>query len=147
MNMSAITVLSPPSSINDPDSRRSSSQVQTRNKDDTDAVSFRFKKGSKDLFDKLVENNEAAAAAIVTEPASNGKILINILYSVINCLGKRKKDDLSPEKEKSKEKKRKGSKKSPEKERTVLESIAENENSSLDDQTDGVRRSKRRPVK
>ena len=147
MNMSAITVLSPPSSINDPDSRRSSSQVQTRNKDDTDAVSFRFKKGSKDLFDKLVENNEAAAAAIVTEPASNGKILINILYSVINCLGKRKKDDLSPEKEKSKEKKTKGSKNSPEKERTVLESIAENENSSVDDQTDGVRRSKRRPVK
>ena len=45
MELSAITVLSPPSTINDPDSRRQTG-TGVRNKDDTDAVSFRFKKVS-----------------------------------------------------------------------------------------------------
>ena len=55
MDLSAITVLSPPSSLNDPDSRRGSTSVRNKDKDDTDAVSFRFRKGGKDMFEELVD--------------------------------------------------------------------------------------------
>merc|ERR1740129_1214236 len=60
MDLSAITVLSPPSPINDPDSRRQTG-TGARNKDDTDAVSFRFKKGGKDLFDNLVSESQPSS--------------------------------------------------------------------------------------
>merc|ERR1712029_132611 len=60
MELSAITVLSPASTVSDPDSRRGS---QSRAKDDTDAVSFRFKKGGRDLFDKLVDAEDNAKQA------------------------------------------------------------------------------------
>jgi len=60
MDLSAITVLSPPSTINDPDSRRQTG-TGARNKDDTDAVSFRFKKGGKDLFDNLVSESQPSS--------------------------------------------------------------------------------------
>merc|ERR1719470_355704 len=56
LDLSCITVLSPPSSLNDPDSRRGSTSA--RNKDDTDAVSFRFRKGGKDMFEELVDVGE-----------------------------------------------------------------------------------------
>eukprot|EP00092_Neocalanus_flemingeri_P019653 GFUD01021285.1.p1 GENE.GFUD01021285.1~~GFUD01021285.1.p1 ORF type:complete len:1759 (-),score=675.16 GFUD01021285.1:47-5323(-) len=56
LDLSCITVLSPPSALNDPDSRRGS--TSTKNKDDTDAVSFRFRKGGKDLFEELVEDGQ-----------------------------------------------------------------------------------------
>ena len=55
LDLSSITVLSPPSSLNDPESRRGSTNSK---KDDTDAISFRFKKGGKDMFEKLIENKE-----------------------------------------------------------------------------------------
>merc|ERR1719362_2016004 len=69
MDLSAITVLSPPSTINDPDSRRQTG-TGVRNKDDTDAVSFRFKKGGKDLFDNLVLVSESQPSSAATK---NGK--------------------------------------------------------------------------
>ena len=56
MDLSSITVLSPQSSIT------SVSQARPRNKDDTDAVSFRFKRGGKDLFDDLVDSDGAVTA-------------------------------------------------------------------------------------
>ena len=62
LDLSAITVLSPQSSINVPVSRRNS-ESQAGNKDDTDAVSFRFKRGGRDLFEKLVESDTGAAAS------------------------------------------------------------------------------------
>ena len=58
LDLSAITVLSPPSVVSDPDSRRGSTSA--RNKDDTDAVSFRFRKGGKDMFQELVDVGEGA---------------------------------------------------------------------------------------
>ena len=70
MDLSAITVLSPPSTINDPDSRRQTG-TGDRNKDDTDAVSFRFKKGGKDLFDNLVSEGESQPSSAATK---NGKV-------------------------------------------------------------------------
>ena len=69
MDLSAITVLSPASTISDPDSRRQTGTgVRSGNKDDTDAVSFRFKKGGKDLFDNLVaaEESETSSGASKT---------------------------------------------------------------------------------
>jgi hypothetical protein len=59
LDLSCITVLSPPSTLNDPDSRRGSTSA--RNKDDTDAVSFRFRKGGKDMFEELVDVGEGGA--------------------------------------------------------------------------------------
>jgi len=59
LDLSAITVLSPPSVVSDPDSRRGSTSA--RNKDDTDAVSFRFRKGGKDMFEELVDAKDGAA--------------------------------------------------------------------------------------
>ena len=53
LDLSAITVLSPPSVVSDPDSRRGSTSA--RNKDDTDAVSFRFRKNGKDMFQELLD--------------------------------------------------------------------------------------------
>jgi len=114
MDLSAITVLSPPSSLNDPDSRRTSS-----NKDDTDAVSFRFKKGGRDLFEKLVSNDR--------QPPSSEET------------GKRKKVDLSPDKEKNPSKKTRSS--------SGLDNIEEEENqvpAASEDNVDGKRRRSRR---
>ena len=62
LDLSAITVLSPQSSINVPVSRRGS-ESQAGTKDDTDAVSFRFKRGGRDMFDKLVDSDTGAAAS------------------------------------------------------------------------------------
>ena len=64
MDLSAITVLSPASTINDPDSRRQTGNgARSSNKDDTDAVSFRFKKGGKDLFDNLMAKGESGPSS------------------------------------------------------------------------------------
>jgi len=73
MELSAITVLSPPSTINDPDSRRQTG-TGARNKDDTDAVSFRFKKGGKDLFDNLVSDGESQPASGATKTGKRKEI-------------------------------------------------------------------------
>jgi len=120
MDLSAITVLSPPSSLNDPDSRRTSSNMtKTTNKDDTDAVSFRFKKGGRDLFEKLVSNDK--------QPTSSEET------------GKRKKGDLSPDKEKNPSKKTRSS--------SGLDNIEEEENqapAATEDNVDGKRRRSRR---
>ena len=63
MDVSAITVLSPQSVASDADSRPSQ-RTRAGAQDDTDAVSFRFKKGGqRDLFDNLVSTDTGAAAA------------------------------------------------------------------------------------
>jgi len=55
LELSRITVLSPPSIVNGEVSKRSSRSGAQSKKDDTDAVSFRFRRGSKDMFEELVE--------------------------------------------------------------------------------------------
>merc|ERR1719474_2593453 len=56
LELSRITVLSPPSIVNGEVSKRlSRSGGAQSKKDDTDAVSFRFRRGSKDKFEELVE--------------------------------------------------------------------------------------------
>lgn len=60
LDLSAITVLSPQSSVNVPVSRRVS---EAGNEDDTDAVHFRFNKNGRDMFDKLVESDSEATAS------------------------------------------------------------------------------------
>ena len=78
MDLSAITVLSPPSTLNDPDSRRQTGTgVRNTNNDDTDAVSFRFKKGGKDLFDNLVVNNGEEETHPQPGPPARSKLIIN----------------------------------------------------------------------
>jgi len=113
MELSAITVLSPASTVSDPDSRRGS---QSRARDDTDAVSFRFKKGGRDLFDKLVDSDE------------NGQ----------SGSGKRKKSDVSPEKDKP------SSKKIDDGNRKTRSSLAPIDEDVTDqDKLDGIRKSRR----
>merc|ERR1712098_596839 len=115
MELSAITVLSPASTVSDPDSRRGS---QSRARDDTDAVSFRFKKGGRDLFDKLVDAEDNAQTSS----------------------GKRKKDDLSPEKEKPSSKKVDDGKR---KTRSSLNPEPDEEDRNTGrDKLDGVRKSR-----
>merc|ERR1719204_2641566 len=55
LELSRITVLSPPSIVNGEVSKRTSRSGAQNKKDDTDAVSFRFRRGSKDMFEELVE--------------------------------------------------------------------------------------------
>ena len=63
MDVSAITVLSPQSFASDADSRPSQ-RTRAGAQDDTDAMSFRFKKGGqRDPFDNLVSTDTGAAAA------------------------------------------------------------------------------------
>merc|ERR1719474_2346666 len=66
LELSRITVLSPPSIVNGEVSKRSSRSGAQSKKDDTEAVSFRFRRGSKDMFEELVEvgktNKEAPKA-------------------------------------------------------------------------------------
>jgi len=60
LELSSITVLSPPSIVAGEVTKRSSRSSANSNskKDDTDAVSFRFRRGSKDMFEELVDNNK-----------------------------------------------------------------------------------------
>merc|ERR1711990_976681 len=60
LELSSITVLSPPSVVGGEVTKRSSRSSANSNskKDDTDAVSFRFRRGSKDMFEELVDNNK-----------------------------------------------------------------------------------------
>merc|ERR1740123_2076236 len=58
LELSSITVLSPPSTVAGEVTKRPSRISADSKKDDTDAVSFRFRRGSKDMFEELVENNK-----------------------------------------------------------------------------------------
>merc|ERR1740123_704707 len=58
LELSSITVLSPPSTVAGEVTKRPSRSSGDSKKDDTDAVSFRFRRGSKDMFEELVENNK-----------------------------------------------------------------------------------------
>jgi len=103
MDVSAITVLSPQSVASDADSRPSQ-RARAGAQDDTDAVSFRFKKGGqRDLFDNLVNTDTGAAAAAANSkspekskrPSSTGTAEDTETHA------KRKKDLSSPAKEKN----------------------------------------------
>jgi TolA-binding protein len=56
LDLSSITVLSPPSSVADPDSRRGSSKSEIQKDDSTasSAVAFKFRKSGKDMFDEII---------------------------------------------------------------------------------------------
>ena len=98
LDLSAITVLSPQSSIADPDSRRQSSAKQ----DDTDAVSFRFKRGGKNLFDNLVDGESGAAPGNqLLGPTNN--------FNRISLSGKRKAEEESQRQSKGRDKKTRSS--------------------------------------
>jgi len=60
LELSSITVLSPPSTVAGEVTKRPSRSSAGSKKDDTDAVSFRFRRGSKDMFEELVDDNKEA---------------------------------------------------------------------------------------
>jgi len=60
LELSSITVLSPPSTVAGEVMKRPSRSSVGSKKDDTDAVSFRFRRGSKDMFEELVDDNKEA---------------------------------------------------------------------------------------
>merc|ERR1719204_3007605 len=65
LELSRITVLSPPSIVDGEVSKRTSRSGGAQSKkDDTDAVSFRFRRGSKDMFEELVEVGKTNKEAV-----------------------------------------------------------------------------------
>merc|ERR1719151_259221 len=60
LELSSITVLSPPSTVAGEVTKRPSRSGVNSKQDNTDAVSFRFRRGSKDMFEELVDNNKEA---------------------------------------------------------------------------------------
>jgi len=61
LELSSITVLSPPSTVAGEVTKRPHRSSASSKKDDTDAVSFRFRRGSKDMFEELVDENNKEA--------------------------------------------------------------------------------------